>query len=313
MQTSENDSRYGLVPSQGCLLHEEPYDASLMARIEPALLFRIMRERYRVFLRRYHLKQSSPWTTDPILSRWRFCNVFREDDKTTIWLRNNIREPLRDSDKVLMAVIAYRWFNRIETAEKIKDLLLDRWDSREAKRRLWLTTPVVTGAYMVKTPVGMDKLNGVCWCIDQAQNDKTLLEDMKNIKSIQGATERLRKIPFMGGFAAYEVATDLRHTKFLEQASDINTWANAGPGCSRGLGWVFFSNPNRWRPASSKDQQEMLDYLRHLLRMSQDPKYWPADWPKWEMRDAESACCETSKYINGLLGNKLKRGYIPCT
>jgi hypothetical protein len=284
-----------------------------MGRVEPALLFRIMRERYRIFLRRYHLKKSLPWTTDPILARWRFCNVFREDDKTTIWLRKNVREPLRDSDKVVMAVIAYRWFNRIETAEKIKDLLLDGWDSAEAKRRLWLTSPVVTGAYMIKTPVGMDKLNGVCHCIDQAKNDKTLVSDLKQINSIQEATERLKRIPFMGGFAAYEVATDLRHTKFLENATDIYYWANAGPGCSRGLGWVFYRNPNKWLPSSQKDQEEMLRMLKVLLDMSKDPAHWPADWPQWEMRDAESACCETSKYVNGLRGDRLKRGFIPCT
>jgi hypothetical protein len=35
-----------------------------------------------------------PWTDDPILQEFKFCQVFREDDRTTRWFRTHIREPL---------------------------------------------------------------------------------------------------------------------------------------------------------------------------------------------------------------------------
>jgi hypothetical protein len=30
-----------------------------------------------------------PWTHDPIFRQWRFCNVHRENDRTTIWFRDH--------------------------------------------------------------------------------------------------------------------------------------------------------------------------------------------------------------------------------
>jgi hypothetical protein len=30
-----------------------------------------------------------PWTNDPIMQAWSFCNVRREHDRTTIWTAKN--------------------------------------------------------------------------------------------------------------------------------------------------------------------------------------------------------------------------------
>jgi len=38
------------------------------------------------------------------------------------------------------------WFCRIETGERIKDLLLNGWSTQEARRRLTGVRPLVTGA-----------------------------------------------------------------------------------------------------------------------------------------------------------------------
>ena len=48
-----------------------------------------------------------PWTNDPILQEFKFCQVYREEDRTTRWLRKHIREPLRDDPRVFMAVMIY--------------------------------------------------------------------------------------------------------------------------------------------------------------------------------------------------------------
>ena len=37
-----------------------------------------------------------PWTDDEILQTYSFCNVFRELDTVTIWLRENWRERYGD-------------------------------------------------------------------------------------------------------------------------------------------------------------------------------------------------------------------------
>lgn len=300
--------------------------------------FAMQRERYKMLLRRrsraeQYRPRPCPWgnapradgtchcneclleregllTRDPVLSKWRFCNVFREDDVTTAWFRKNIREPMKDDPRVLLATIAFRWFNRIETGEKIKDVLLGNWDTQQVRRRLYLAQPVVTGAYMIKTPSGMDKLDGVCWCIDQAA--KVIAKypaDYWYEKSLQQFWNALREMPLMGGFMAYEVVSDLRHTFLLREASDINTWANAGPGCTRGLGRVVHGDPNHWTATSEKDQKAMNSAMIELYCRSLQSEYWPSGWPKWEMREVEHSLCEWDKYCRGLAGDKLKRKY----
>ena len=283
--------------------------------------FSMQQERYRMLLRRrgqLPRLEGGRLTDDPVLSAWRFCNVFREDDRTTQWFRENIREPLRDSRKVLLATVAFRWFNRIETGEKIKDLLLGEWDSAEARKRLYLQQPVVTGAFMIKTPPGKDKLDGVLWCINQFAFDAATLahgwdpvtgHGEKGSLSLQVAWEVLTNFPFLGGFMAYEVVTDLRHTMYLENAPDIMTWANAGPGCARGAGRVFHDAPGHWNPSSSRDQGEMLAAMKELLEASRVPELWPSEWPRWEMREVEHGLCEYDKMCRGLAGERLKRRY----
>ena len=57
--------------------------------------FGFVRERYRILLQR-RAGKPKPWTADRVLQEHYFTNVFREDDKTTVWFREHIREPLRD-------------------------------------------------------------------------------------------------------------------------------------------------------------------------------------------------------------------------
>ena len=72
-------------------------------------------ERHRIFLSKEAGLPRGKWTDDEILKTYRFTNPFRENDKTTVWFRENMREPLKDSPEVLMATVIFRWFNLIET------------------------------------------------------------------------------------------------------------------------------------------------------------------------------------------------------
>src|SRR5262249_26560113 len=59
-------------------------------------------------------------------------------------------------------------------------------------------------------------------------------EDDEGI-SLSCAHKWLMQFPEWGGFLAYEAVTDWRHTRYLCNAPDIRTWANAGPGASVGI------------------------------------------------------------------------------
>lgn len=281
--------------------------------------FAMSRERYNIKLRR-DAGQSWPWSEDKVFQEWRFTNVFREDDKTTTWFRENVRDIIsktinlvEEEEKakykiaVAEATLIFRAFNRITTGEIIKDLLLNGWDRDEARERLKNTQPLVTGAYMLKYESGVSKLEGALLLIEGARYKlPTMVPNWG--RTLEGAWDDLIKIHFIGGFTAHEIVTDLRYTPVLENASDKMTWGHLGPGAVRGMSWVVFGNEFQFT-GSAASQKGMLGLMRDMLELSKDPQYWPTEWPAWELHQVEFGLCEFSKYCKAKSGIPQKRRY----
>jgi hypothetical protein len=262
-----------------------------MDLIHKEQFFETARERYAIRLRRL-AGNPAPWSADPVFRQWYFCNVHREHDKTTEWFRKNVRDLAQSP---VEATVAFRWFNRIETGERIKDLLVGEWNTEEARRRLQGVKPVVTGAYIIKGCDGMEKLDGVLWCIDQARAKLPAIIERwdREGASLESAWRDLLVLDCMGPFMAYEVVSDLRWTPVLDSAVDIMTWANPGPGCMRGMSRLVYGRPDVLR---TKDKPAILEAMCELLIDSQNPDYWPREWEPWEMREVEHWLCEFDKY-----------------
>ena len=97
------------------------------------IYFYWLHERELIRIAKEKLNQEPPWTDDEILQKYKFCQVFREDDRTTRWFRTHIRDPLIDSPDVFMATVIFRWFNYIETGRTLlKHNLLRNWDRKKA-------------------------------------------------------------------------------------------------------------------------------------------------------------------------------------
>lgn len=274
--------------------------------------FAVARERYQVLLNR-RVGLSKPWSCDPIFQKEYFCNVFREDDKTTQWFRGNIRNPLRDhSDEILAAIVAFRWFNKIETGEILKPFLLGDWDSVKVCNALAGRSPIVTGAYIIKTPDGMNKLKGVLWCIDQfiqlMKKDK--FDDILiGASSMQEACLSLQQAPYLGNFMAWQICSDARQTCLLENAPDKDTWAQPGPGSTRGLGRVFYNDVDHLNYGSKRDEKVMLSLMNDLRVCSKDSNLWPKEWPPLAVIDISHQLCEFDKYCRAEEGGRMKRKY----
>lgn len=284
--------------------------------------FNYARERYQILLNR-RAGLPKPWTDDPILQSYRFCNVFREDDTTTQFIRKHVT--YEDyGERLVVAMVIARWFNRISTIEKLlpngcgqgglNDLLLC-WDhegwAHTMREVLKNQQPLVTGAYMIKTPAKMTKLEGLIWCIQQfceMWKEEQHADGAEFPSTLEDATSWLKQSPFLGPFMSYEIVTDLRHS-ILSKAPDIMTWANPGPGANRGASLVAYGHPNQFKSGSKQDREEMLAIMQDLLSLSQKPTYWPSDWPKWEMREVEHTLCEVMKYTKAQEGKRLKQKY----
>ena len=242
--------------------------------------------------------------------------MFREQDKVTKWVNFHIRGPLAYHDRLVQAMLVARFINRPETLDVLKGIprrdatiqnrsMICYWSHEEVRHRLQTERPgqpIVTGAYMVKTPLRKPKLEGLSEIFEPIMSDDGLTDRIRTIGTLQGATEELCKFPWVGPFMAYEVVSDLRHTPVLRQAPDILTWANPGPGATRGLGRVFHANPDHFSRGNSKDVLEMYRLMQVLLKHSQRAEFWPRDWPAWEMREVEHWLCEFDKYERARLG-----------
>ena len=322
--------------------------------------FRYARSRHQVYLNRMAGVPREKWTRDPILQKYRFTNVFRELDKTTVWFREHVRHPLREDPSVLLATVVFRLLNRIEVGEAIWGQMDIEYESafaafvatgriahlRKAIRANCGDGPYVTGAYIISSPAGVSKLDGVLSVIKNFYDGSAPVADTMmgnklkfNWRTMAGAMlgpanggsmrlelawDWLRQFDYFGPFHAYEIVTDLRHTSLLRDAPDIMTWANPGPGAHRGANRVFRGDKSARVP-----RQQVIDEMRVLLSWSRDAKHWPQadtascgdgafedrqrctverDWPAWEMRDVEHTLCEFDKYERVRLGEGKPRG-----
>lgn len=274
-----------------------------------------VRERHAIHLRRA-AGAAKPWTDDEVLRRYFFTNPYRENDKVTVWFRENVRDPLRSDPRVVFATVCFRWFNYIPTGELLlRHGLLTRWSGRRARRLLGAVRDaggkVFTGAYLVNSPAGVGKLEGVAARVGRVWARRRWLASRARgwrDAGLRAAHRDLTSFSGLAGFTAYEVVTDLYHTDVLAGAADADTWCNPGPGCLRGLlrlsGVKFDTRRNGVAPPRRRtwlaDMTRLLALCRHELD----------GMPPFRMREVEHSLCEFDKYERALWGDgRLKRVY----
>lgn len=291
--------------------------------------FAFARKRHAIHMLR-QLGEARPWTDDSILATYRFTNVFRELDRTTIWFRERVRDRLAGlpAEQQVMGTILFRTFNRIETGEELfcQNRLFEGdpigWyyirggcsvrDVEGELREAIPKGPWATGAYIVKTPDGMDKLRGALWIVEEARKrvpaTLALIAPGGTVQSLEGLHRALVGYPFLGGFTAYEIVSDLRWLPVMGRQpygpADVMTWAHAGPGAQRGLNRLAGEDLHHTMAVARR-----LELMRQLLWLANhDPNSWPADWPRWEMREVEHTLCEWDKYERVVMGQGRPRG-----
>tara|TARA_R110001583_G_scaffold115512_6_gene265998 strand:+ start:296 stop:1123 length:828 start_codon:yes stop_codon:yes gene_type:complete len=250
--------------------------------------FNFIEKRHQIYLNR-QAGMPFPWTEDEILQTYSFCNVFRELDTVTIWLRENWREPYADHPNLPFAMAMARQINWPDTLEEIG--FPEQWNPEHVKNVMFARQlkkeKVYTGAYMLTGTLGGPKIEQT---IDKILTP--LYEDPPEIhhNSLQNTWAEYLRYKGFAKFISYEVVTDLRHTKHLNKAEDIMTWANAGPGAKRGLNRIFGRDLNQ--PIHVKNStEEMLDLLHYSCGYLD-----PETMPPLEMRDIEHCLCEFDKY-----------------
>lgn len=243
-----------------------------------------------------------PWTDDPILSRYKFTNILRANDRTTRWLKKHWYDPNRDQPPEILAIncAIARYFGSIEFCEAIgfqkswdPDFLIDT-----ATQRLRLGQKVFTGAYIITNAGSSDpkQIVVVSQFLTPLRFNLPQLTRICEQNRWQPVAEWLQRQSGIGAFMAKEIALDMMLTPLLENATDKLTWSPAGPGAIRGLNRLH----DRPLQAGLSQQQAVAQMQALLARLQADnafKDYMPKIGVDYGVTDVQFSLCELDKYL----------------
>jgi hypothetical protein len=256
-----------------------------------------------------------PWVDDPIISKYRFCNVRREDDKVTRWIDKNIRRKFAGHKDLWFMLCIARVINWPDTLRVLIDHDLPAWPDTpqfEPKYlayvlndRAYVGCKVFTGAYTITAPPtkGESKADfvarstlGKLW-----EDRQTLRQYFSDPVSMRSCHSLLMEYPGWGNFMAYQAIVDMRFTDILNAAPDTETWAAAGPGTIRGLNRLHGRELNY-----HLSQNDALPEILEIYELYPEALNFDID-----LSDVPNMLCETDKYLRVLNGEGTPRCSVP--
>lgn len=266
----------------------EFHEVALKLYIESAL------ERHRIYIKK-QVGEDKPWSEDEVYQNYFFCNVFRQYDKCSKWMIENIIPYNR-----LDLIIIYRYISTMSIYEKIalncklddvdelKYFLFDQWESGLIKfNGCFLRNTQLKG----EGPAQHGKAIRVPFRIIEEIEAKGEMDIWKAMGSLEMVVNWFKQFSATAGFMAYEYACDLEYTK-LFNPFDKYTWANMGPGARRGLSLVLTGEDKR---KIKKDEWEAG--TRWLFDMLENRFLEGFPNEILSMREVEHWLCEFQKYI----------------
>jgi alpha-glutamyl/putrescinyl thymine pyrophosphorylase clade 1 len=222
-------------------------------RERPQLLdafWRLAAERQNIYFRRLE-GASAPWTEDPILETYKFCNAYRAADRVSQYL---IKEVIYggqggySADDQILRIVLFRLFSRPQTWELLcaahGDVTLKTFSDGkygdtldrafESDQRLYTSAFILcaTAAYGHRR---------------KHRNHLDLLREMLRPGGLTGAVAKakslgalvaaLREYPLIGPFMAYQLAIDINYSELCD--FDESEYTVAGPGAKRGVAKCF--------------------------------------------------------------------------
>jgi hypothetical protein len=207
-------------------------------------------ERQQMFARRV-AGEPGPWTDDPILQEFKFCNVFRAADRVSQCMIRDVcyhDEPCTAEDR-LFQITAFRTFSKPATWRAIRDALgryptLDDLADGSFTRALDLARlrngGLYTGAFILCATDAYGQpakhLNHVELFRHMFLHDR-LGAKLLDVRSLREAYELLHGYPLMGDFMSYQTAIDLNYSSLINFSE--NEFTQAGPGALRGIRKCF--------------------------------------------------------------------------
>ena len=243
--------------------------------------------------------QDKPWSDDWVFQNTYFCNIHREDDRVTRWIRANYTPEVL-GEYYDYAIVAARIFNWPDTLDgllykgglvpynqvQMEEFLLQR---QEAKKKIW------GGAYLITTHgQRMSKIDYCVRLMGQVYQQFSTTRPPGE-ESCADYHSWIMQIDGLGSFLAAQIVADLKNTKDhpLRGSMDWYDFSAPGPGSLRGLAW--FHEVDKVSPGQ---YHGLIENVREYLG--------------WEycMQDLQNCLCEFDKYCRVRTGKgRSKRNY----
>lgn len=233
--------------------------------------------------------EPGPWSKDPILNEFKFCNVFRAADRVSQYMIKDVAYRQDDStpEDRLFQITAFRTFSHIPTWETLTRIL-----GRSPR-----IADLASGAFeaaldQAKEENGKLYTHAFILCANDAykrgikhHNHVELFKDMfikqelgrklLEAKSLREIYELLHGFPLMGDFMSYQTAIDLNYSSYINFSE--NDFTQPGPGAIRGIKKVF---------------ADLGDYT-------------PAEVIMWMVENQEKECQRLGLEFHGLFGRPI--------
>lgn len=264
------------------------------------LYWHFVHERNEIFYRKKN-GDPKPWTEDPILQKYKFCNSYRINDRGSQYLVSHViyDGKIRKPEDIVFRIILYRIFNLPSTWEALEkefgDITLDNFDVdkyTDFLERLSRKQPVESNAYIMKPVPGKYSTKHGNWmAMLKSMFKQGLGAKLLSVRNMRDGFKIMNSVPNLGNFLAYQYCTDISY-------SDTVNWLETdftipGGGAKRGINKVFV-NPD----------PEHLEEAIWWMYDHQDEEFAKRGYDfkklggkrKLQPIDLQNCFCETDKY-----------------
>lgn len=266
----------------------------------------------------------APWTEDPILQTYKFCNSYRVNDRVSQYLLKHVIYNGQEysSADMLFRIILFKLFNKEATWELLctsfGDVTLDTFGRKEYSVVL---EKARSNGIALYNDAYISCANKVFGYDHKHDNHLALLEKMfiydkvqlklVALKTMEEGVQLLKGYPLIGDFMAYQLVTDINYSAVVNWREDEFTVA--GPGSLRGIKKCFIET-------GDMTNEEIIRYMYE----HQDEEFARLNLPfkrlgnrPLQLIDCQNIFCELDKYCRvaypELTSNrsKIKKKYIP--
>lgn len=261
----------------------------------PELLMYWIRERYRILTKKQE-GLPKPWSDDPVFQRTYFCNVRREDDKVTKWIRDYY-SPHVDHDLFEFNILLSRFLNWPDTLEKLgylwtfrKDVVQSTLEDLSKTGKIWGNAYVIT-THGIKMPkLAYLTQNVLPSAYAALESHRAVVRGAR----CGAAAQALRTIEGVGSFLAGQIVADLKNTVGhpLKDSYDFTSFVVPGPGSMRGLSWFLYGHVYDVPAVNETTFINSFPRVRDYV-----DRHWDYSIPPIDNQDLQNCLCEFDKYM----------------